>query len=193
MSKAKSRSALGINPLSQGIFSKTVPPPAVETDELKNQELGIQELQNQESSLLKIDSIEQNQETAEPPQPNTTQESAPSQPSKKTRKQKQEKIINNQESVINKAETSFLNEEAVERVNLRLSVEINDWLDSLLKQGKRTHGRKIPKETWVQAALELFRALPVDWQAIDSEDSLRQALTEIKSRISNQESIKNNL
>jgi len=193
MSKAKSRSALGINPLSQGIFSKTASPPAVETDELKNQELGIQQLQNQESSLLKIDSIEQNQETAEPPQPDTTQESAPSQPSKKTRKQKQEKIINNQESVINKAETSFLNEEAVERVNLRLSVEINDWLDSLLKQGKRTHGRKIPKETWVQAALELFRALPVDWQAIDSEDSLRQALTEIKSRISNQESIKNNL
>lgn len=193
MSKAKSRSALGINPLSQGIFSKTASPPAVETDELKNQELGIQQLQNQESSLLKINSIEQNQETVELPQPDTTQESAPSQPSKKTRKQKQEKIINNQESVINKAETSFLNEEAVERVNLRLSVEINDWLDSLLKQGKRTHGRKIPKETWVQAALELFRALPVDWQAIDSEDSLRQALTEIKSRISNQESIKNNL
>ena len=193
MSKAKSRSALGINPLSQGIFSKTASPPAVETDELKNQELGIQELQNQESSLLKIDSIEQNQETAEPPQPNTTQESAPSQPSKKTRKQKQEKIINNQESVINKAETSFLNEEAVERVNLRLSVEINDWLDSLLKQGKRTHGRKIPKETWVQAALELFRALPVDWQAIDSEANLRQALVELESRISNQESIKNNL
>ena len=193
MSKAKSRSALGINPLSQGIFSKTASPPAVETDELKNQELGIQQLQNQESSLLKIDSIEQNQETAEPPQPDTTQESAPSQPPRKTRKQKQEKIINNQESVINKAETSFLNEEAVERVNLRLSVEINDWLDSLLKQGKRTHGRKIPKETWVQAALELFRALPVDWQAIDSEASLRQALAELESRISNQESIKNNL
>ena len=198
MSKAKSRSALGINPLSQGIFSKTVPPPAVEPDKFKNQELEIQELQNQElqnqeSSLLKIDSIEQKQETAEPPQPDTTQNPEPSQSPRKAGKQKQETIIKNQEYVINKAETSFLNEEAVERVNLRLSVEINDWLDSLLKQGKRTHGRKIPKETWVQAALELFRALPVDWQAIDSEDSLRQALTELESRISNQESIKSNL
>jgi vacuolar-type H+-ATPase subunit I/STV1 len=186
MSKAKSRSALGINPLSQGIFSKTVPPPAVEPDKFKNQELEIQELQNQESSLLKIDSIEQNQETAELPQPETIQNPEPSQPPRKTGKQNQEKIIKNQESAINKAEISFLNEEAVERGNLRLSVEINDWLDSLLKQGKRTHGRKIPKETWVQAALELFRALPVDWQAIDSEDSLRQALTELESRIKNQ-------
>jgi len=190
MSKAKSRSALGINPLSQGIFSKTDPPPVPESE---NQELQNQELQDQESSFNKLDSIEQNQETVDPLQSDSPQEQITSQPRRKTRKQNEENTINNQESAIKKAESSFLNGEAVERVNLRLSVEINDWLDSLLKQGKRTHGRKIPKETWVQAALELFRALPVDWQAIDSEESLRQALTELESRFSNQESIKNNL
>ena len=78
-----------------------------------------------------------------------------------------------------------MNQEIVERVNLRLSVEINDWLDTLLKQGKRAHGRKIPKETWVQAALEFFRALPVDWQTIDSEESLRQVLIDLKTKLDN--------
>lgn len=183
MSKAKSRSALGINPLSQGIFSKTDPPLTLEAEGLKNQESSSQELQSQESSFNKIDSIDQHQETADLTQPNSAPAQTLSQPHRKTRKQNQEEIINNQESAIQKAETSFLNEEVVERVNLRLSVEINDWLDTLLKQGKRTHGRKIPKETWVQAALELFRALPVDWQTIDSEESLRQALIELESRI----------
>jgi hypothetical protein len=72
-------------------------------------------------------------------------------------------------------------------VNLRLPIELNDWLNELLKVGKRRHGSKIPKEVWVQAALELFKAMPVNWEEIDSEESLRQTLLNLESRIKNVE------
>lgn len=185
MNKAKSRSALGINPLSQGIFSKTASSETPKAENFNNQESNHQETQNQdllnqESSLLKIDSTESTPTTSESAESALLQEASISQATQKSRKQNQEKRVK-------KKETIFLNEESIERVNLRLSIEINDWLDSLLKQGKRKHGRKIPKETWVQAALEFFRAMPVDWQAIDSEEALRQALSSLKSRIKSEE------
>jgi len=44
-------------------------------------------------------------------------------------------------------------------------------------QGKRKYGAKVPKEVWVQAALGLFKVMPVNWEEIDSEDSLRAVLT----------------
>ena len=140
--KAKPKVALGNNPLSQGIFSKTVEstvssPDADETVEVAS----IVETGNQEPKL----------QVAEQ---------------------------NNQES-------RFLSDQQKEKVNLRLSVELNDWLDDLLKKGKRQHGHKIAKEIWVQAALELFRALPVDWHEIDSEESLRATLLMLESRIKN--------
>ena len=91
----------------------------------------------------------------------------------------------NQESRINFLESTFLNSSEKEKINLRLSVELNDWLDELLKKGKRKHGQKIPKEVWVQAALEFFRALPVDWLEIDSLLSLRLMLESLESRIKN--------
>jgi hypothetical protein len=72
-----------------------------------------------------------------------------------------------------------------EAVNLRLPLELNDWLNELLKQGKRRHGSKIPKEVWLQAALELFRAMPVNWEEINSEESLREQLLNLESRIYN--------
>lgn len=80
-------------------------------------------------------------------------------------------------------EYGFLNPEQLDReaVTLRLPNQINDWLDELLKQGKRKHGRKIPKELWVQAALELLQAAPIDWAAIATEDDLREALKKLLS------------
>ncbi len=129
VSKNKSRSVLGDNPLSQGIFSKT--------------------------------------ETKAPTQ---TPEPNPEEPR-----------LNNQES-------RFLKKGEREAVNLRLPIELNDWLNELLKVGKRRHGSKVPKEVWVQAALELFKAMPVNWEEVDSEESLRQALLNLESRIKNVES-----
>lgn len=185
MSKAKSRSALGTNPLSQGIFSKTVSPETLETKNFNNQDLSNQDVQsqdlfNKESSFNKIDSTESIPVTSKSAESTLVRGEAADQATQQTKRQNQEKRIK-------KKESSFLIEESVERVNLRLSIEINDWLDSLLKQGKRKHGRKIPKETWVQAALELFRAMPVDWQAIDSEEALQQALSALESRIKSEE------
>ena len=142
--KAKPKVALGNNPLSQGIFSKTVESTVSSTDTDETVEVAsIVETASQEPRLQPADS-------------------------------------NNQES-------RFLSNEQKEKVNLRLSVELNDWLDDLLKTGKRQHGHKIAKEIWVQAALELFRALPVDWHEIDSEESLRATLLMLESRINNQE------
>lgn len=140
--KAKPKVALGNNPLSQGIFRKTVSSNISSTDTDETVEV---------ASIVENGNKEPKLQVAEP---------------------------NNQES-------RFLSDEQKEKVNLRLSVELNDWLDDLLKKGKRQHGHKIAKEIWVQAALELFRALPVDWYEIDSEESLRTTLLLLESRIKN--------
>ncbi|QHG21193.1 hypothetical protein [Nostoc sp. ATCC 53789] len=96
--------------------------------------------------------------------------------------QSTEEIINNQES-------RFLIKGDREAVNLRLPIELNDWLNDLLKKGKRKHGAKVPKEVWVQAALELFKAMPVNWEEIDSEENLQSALLNLETRIKNIENI----
>jgi hypothetical protein len=75
--------------------------------------------------------------------------------------------------------TVFLKEDddrELDKVTLRMPIELNDWLDDLLKQGKRKHGQKIPKEVWVQAAIELFRVMPVDWSEVESIDQMREKL-----------------
>ena len=126
VSKKKSRSVLGDNPLSQGIFSQT------ET----GRELRVKEAKNKEYR-------DKNKESR------------------------------------------FLKRGEREAVNLRLPIELNDWLNDLLKKGKRRHGSKIPKEIWVQAALELFQALPVDWESVDSEESLGAILNNIESIFKN--------
>ncbi len=104
----------------------------------------------------------------------TATESSPPVPSS----QKQESTLKNKES-------RFLDKGDREAVNLRLPIQLNDWLNDLLKQGKRKHGSKIPKEVWVQAALELLKAMPVNWEDIDSEESLREILLSLESRIKN--------
>lgn len=129
--RGKSRSVLGDNPLSQGIFSKTETGAQTQRETTKNQGHG----------------------------------------------------GNNQESKLKNKESRFLEKGEREAVNLRLPLELNDWLNERIKQGKRRHGSKIPKEVWVQAALELFRAMPVNWEEIDSEESLREALLNLESRI----------
>ena len=108
--------------------------------------------------------------------------------SKQTVKGKQESITKRKVSRKKIQEKIFLTEEAQkENVNLRLPIDLNDWLNNLLRDGKRKHGRKIPKEVWVQAALELFQAVPVNWLEIASEEQLRETLKILESRLKNQE------
>ena len=96
-----------------------------------------------------------------------------------------ESLIEIKEPLINIQESRFLNKGERESVNLRLPIELNDWLNDLLKKGKRKHGSKIPKEVWVQAALELFRSMPMDWEEIDTEENLHSTLLNLESRINN--------
>jgi hypothetical protein len=151
---SKGRSALGGNPLSKGIFSKT--------EEIEPQPAALTEIPG---SLVEIqESIVNIQESLI---------------------ENQEPLINIQESIVNIQESRFLNKGERESVNLRLPIELNDWLNDLLKKGKRKHGSKIPKEVWVQAALELFRSMPIDWEEIDTEENLHSALLNLESRINN--------
>ncbi len=157
VSKRKSRSVLGDDPLSQGIFSKTETETPAQPPEPKNEESRINNL---ESRIKNQDSKINNQEP----------------------------IIKNQDSKINNQESRFLQRGEREAVNLRLPIELNDWLNELLKVGKRRHGSKVPKEVWVQAALELFKAMPVNWEEIDSFESLQETLSILESRIKNLDS-----
>ncbi|MDJ0712912.1 MAG: hypothetical protein QNJ54_01670 [Prochloraceae cyanobacterium] len=131
LEKKKNRKALGDNPLSQSIFSKTESTKPVESTD------------NQDS------------------------------------------IKNNQDSIVNNQDSRFLQRDERESVNLRLPLELNDWLNDLLKKGKRRHGAKIPKEIWVQAALEIFQILPVDWEQVTDVDDLREILNNLESSFKN--------
>jgi hypothetical protein len=77
----------------------------------------------------------------------------------------------------------------LDKVTLRMPIELNDWLDDLLKQGKRKHGQKIPKEVWVQAAIELLRVMPVDWSEVQSIDQMREKLHLLEKGIHNPEKL----
>ena len=96
--------------------------------------------------------------------------------------------LNKSEEDPNFQESRFLKNSEREKVNLRLPIELNDWLDDLVKKGKRIHGRKIAKEIWVQAALEYFRSLPINWEEVESVERLRDELHNEETRIKNQES-----
>jgi hypothetical protein len=90
-----------------------------------------------------------------------------------------------------KTEPGFLAEgQDLDKVTLRIPIELNDWLDNLLKQGKRKHGQKIPKEIWVQAALELFKAMPVDWSDVQSVEQMRAKLIFLETGIQNMDSVR---
>ncbi len=45
--------------------------------------------------------------------------------------------------------------------------------------------RAVVKEIWVQAALEIFQALPVDWEKVKDEENLRQLLNNLESSFKN--------
>jgi hypothetical protein len=137
MSVNKKKSALGKNPLHQGIFTQT------EESIAKNQESRIK---NQESIV-----------------------------------NKKESFMKKEESIALNQDISFLNDDQKEKVNLVLPIALNDWLDDLMKKGKRTYGHKIPKAVWMQAALELFRSMPVDWAEVESIDQLREELKNLHS------------
>lgn len=66
-----------------------------------------------------------------------------------------------------------------DKVTVRLPIELNDWLDEVIRKTKRTHGSKIPKEVLIQIALEAFKAKDIDWSSIKDENDLKKALNSL--------------
>ena len=85
--------------------------------------------------------------------------------------------------VSRKKNQEFLGEGRREKVNLQIPGALNDWLDDLIKADKRQHGRKIPKQVWVQGAIELMQAMPVDWREVKDEGQLREALMGLAGKV----------
>ncbi|MDY7021684.1 MAG: hypothetical protein SWJ54_10015 [Cyanobacteriota bacterium] len=107
---------------------------------------------------------------------------------KESRVKNQESRVKNVESSIKSQESRFLNRSQAELrgTNVRLPIELIDWVDDLVKQGSRDKNKsRIPKEVWFQAALELFQSMPVDWDDISNEDELREILHSLDSRLKN--------
>ncbi|MBD2115198.1 MULTISPECIES: hypothetical protein [Cyanophyceae] len=67
-----------------------------------------------------------------------------------------------------------------ESIGLQVTRDINDWLDEVVKEGRRKHGKKLKKQVIIQAGIELLRAMPVDWTDIGDLDELRAKLSELK-------------
>jgi len=90
--------------------------------------------------------------------------------------------IKNLETRKKKVENRFLEdieEGSKESIGLQVTTEVNDWLDVVVKEGRRKHGRKIPKQIWIQAGVELLRSMPVEWTEISDLDELRQKLHDL--------------
>ena len=163
----KKSKGLGSNPLSSGIFSKTDSPEEQPEAELKSLESRVE---SQEFSRKNKESRVKSQESREL-EPST---------------ESQESRVKGVESKVESQESRFLNREQAELkgTNVRLPIELIDWVDDLVKQGSRDKNKsRIPKEVWFQAALELFQAMPVDWDDISDEDELKDKLKSLESRL----------
>jgi hypothetical protein len=180
----KKSKGLGSNPLSSGIFSKTdspEKPPAVKSQESRaeGKDSTVDGERSDALSLSKGRSVK-SQESRKQKDSESTQESTVN---------TQELTVSGVEpSRVKSVESTFLNREQAELkgTNVRLPIELIDWVDDLVKQGSRDKNKsRIPKEVWFQAALELFQAMPVDWDTISDEDELRDALNSLESRIKN--------
>ena len=107
-------------------------------------------------------------------------EVAPETP-KRERKQESTKV-NKVDSKIKNLENRFLENietSPKESIGLHVTAEINDWLDNVVKVGRRKHGKKIPKQVWIQSGIELLRAMPIEWAEISDLDELRSTLDKL--------------
>jgi hypothetical protein len=151
-------SRLGANPLTSSIFSKTSP------EELKAEE---EELKKFEP-LKEVETGKQNPENGTPKQEDL--------------KQKVEPVIQQAESGNQKEYSvekihSFASSEVVyDKVTVRLPLELNDWLDEMVRKTKRSNGSKIKKEVFIQIALEALKEKEIDWTSIKDEHDLKRVL-----------------
>lgn len=160
---AHKKSGLGDNPLSQSLFSKT--------NTEASQIVENPEKEDKKTSRKNLESRNKNLES---------------------RKKNTDLKNKNLDSRSENLENRFLVEiekGSKESIGLQVTTDINDWLDGVVKVGRRKHGKKIPKQVWIQAGLELLRAMPVDWTEVSDLDDLRAEL----DRLSRVNHLENNL
>lgn len=191
----KRSKGLGSNPLSGGIFSKTEESTIDnldsrnESQELETKGPSESIVKNQDSRVDNenfIDSRVKSQESTDKHQESRTENQEPVVKNLESTANSQESSIRNQESNNKSQESRVLarNQEELRGTNVRLPVELVDWVDDLVRSGSRDKNKsRIPKEVWFQAALELFRSMPVEWEAIANEDELREVLQNLQSKV----------
>lgn len=69
-----------------------------------------------------------------------------------------------------------------DQVNVRLPSELNDWLNTIVRQTKRLHGSKIPKELIIETLLRFLKDLEINWTEVKEEEDLLKILLEITNK-----------
>ena len=64
----------------------------------------------------------------------------------------------------------------MDQVNVRVTADLNDWLNDTVKLTKRQQGSKVPKECIIIAALLLLQKQNLDWANIKNQQDLLQTL-----------------
>ena len=96
-----------------------------------------------------------------------------------TRNQKPESVSQEPEARNQKPEAVFLRDGDKVKITVQLDENLNEWIDYLVKNGRKKHGHKIQKQTWIQAALELMQVIPIDWASIETPEQLQEELEKV--------------
>lgn len=63
-----------------------------------------------------------------------------------------------------------------DQVNVRLPIELNDWLNLIVRNSKRFHGTKLQKEVIIEALLIYLKDKNIEWKDIKSGSDIIRAL-----------------
>ena len=69
------------------------------------------------------------------------------------------------------------------KITVQLLEELNEWLDGLVKSSRKNHGHKIQKQIWIEAAIELLKNAPVDWETIQTAEQLSEKITQLSNQL----------
>ena len=63
-----------------------------------------------------------------------------------------------------------------DQVNVRLPIELNDWLNVIVRNSKKFHGAKIPKEIIIEALLVYLKEKDIEWRDIRNGSDIIRVL-----------------
>lgn len=71
----------------------------------------------------------------------------------------------------------------IEQINIRIDIDINDWLNGLVTFTRRRHGQKINKEVLVNSMLVFVKDCNLDWSLINSTNIQLELTQQIKKSL----------